>query len=105
MRLTELHAKFTQIIPLGSGIYTGIVYVCPNDPRRKRGHGVLFDRPINPYGAEHDAAIALALNANDGWRTQPKWRRVGDTIETLTLSPSISWPCCHSVIENGEVKP
>jgi hypothetical protein len=105
VRLSDLHAKFTQILPFGDGIYTGVVYVCPNDPRRKRGHGVLFDRPINPYGVEYEPLIMAALNANAGWRAQPKWHRAGDTIDTLTLTPSVAWPCCHQVITNGEVSP
>ncbi len=105
MKLRDLHAKFTQHIPLADGIYTGLTYVCPNDPRGKRGHAVLFDPPTNPYGPEHDASIMAALSANEGWRASPKWKRTGDTIETLTLTPSIAWPCCHSNIENGEVEP
>ena len=105
MRLVDLHAKFTQIIPLGNGIYTGVTFVCPADPDRKRGHGVVFKEPINPYGTKYDALITKALNANDGWVAQPKWGRTGETIDTLTLSPSIAYPCCHLVIENGWVKP
>jgi hypothetical protein len=105
MKLADLHAKFTQIIPLGDGIYTGLTYVCPNDPRRKKGHAVLFDVPINPYGDDALPSIMLALNANDGWRAQSKWHRTGEAIETLTLTPSVAWPCCHQVITNGEVNP
>lgn len=108
MRLVDLKAQFTQVMPLGNGIYTGITYVCPNDPQRKRAHWAFFTPIINPYPIKAVDAEALAryLDSNPGWRASPKWTRVsGDTIETLTLSPSLAWPCCHSVFRNGEVEP
>ena len=108
MRLVDLLAQFTQVMPLGTGIYTGITYVCPNDPRRRRAHWAFFTPIINPYPIETVDAEALEryLNSNEGWRVSPKWTRVsGETLNTLTLSPSLAWPCCHSVLTNGAVVP
>lgn len=104
MRLVDLLAHFTQALPLATGIYTGLYYLCPNDPRRKRAHAVLFTPIINPYGDDVVPAATLQryLDSNEGYRVSPKWTRVsGDTIETLTLSPSIAFPCCHINITNG----
>lgn len=109
MTLADLKAHFTQVLPLATGIYTGLAYVCPNDPRRKRGHAVLFVEPIIP--AEYrgpnldEAALMQYLLSNAGYRAQPKWTRRGETLATLTLSPSIAFACCHVVITNGEVTP
>lgn len=107
MRLVDLAAKFTQHLPLADGIYTGLYYLCPNDPRRKKGHAVLFTPIINPHvieGVPPEALLAY-LNSNPGYRASPKWQRTGDTIETLTLKPSIAFACCHVNIENGGVAP
>jgi len=94
-------------MPLATGIYTGLYYLCPNDPRRKRAHAVLFTPIINPYGDDVVPVVALQryLDGNEGYRVSPKWNRTGDTIDTLTLTPSIAFGCCHINIERGEVGP
>ena len=106
MRLAELGAKFTQVMPLADGIYTGLYYRCPNDPAGKRAHAILFKPPIVPreYGeiATPDR-VEVALSSNESWRAQPKWDRSGETIDTLTIAPSIARSCCHLTISNGEV--
>lgn len=109
LKLADLKAYFTQVLPLATGIYTGLCYVCPNDSRRKRAHGILFSDPIIPAeyrGPNFDeAALMQYLLSNEGYRVQPKWSRRGDSIETLTLSPSIAFNCCHITVSNGEVTP
>lgn len=105
MRLSDLGAAFYACMPLATGIFTGVEYTCPNDPRGKRRHAVLFNPPIVPteYGPE---LVRLALSTCDAWQRQPKWQRVaGETVDTLTLTPSIARPCCHMSITKGEVKP
>ena len=42
--------------------------------------------------------------SRDG-KTRPRWRIVGgDSLETLTLEPSIDAGCWHGHITNGEIK-
>lgn len=110
MRLTELHARFTQVMPLATGIFTGLYFRCVKDPRGKKGHAILFDPPIVPaeyIGAEWFDATKLTeyLATSEHYRASPKWTRSGETLETLTLSPSVAFPCCHWEIANGEVSP
>lgn len=106
--LSGLAGRFTQVMPLADGIYTGLYFLCPNDSRRKRAHSVLFEPFINPYGIDvaaatpHTlAALRQYLDSSDHYRLSPKWQRTGDTIETLSLAPSIVFPCCHGTVQNG----
>lgn len=117
MKLSDLKARFTQVVPLADGIYTGLYYLCPADPRRKRAHSILFDKMIVP--AEYLASdlydereMMRYLNGHEGWRLGRKWTRSGDTIDVLTLTPSIGQTaydlpgkpdCCHLVITMGIV--
>lgn len=107
MKLADLKASFYACMPLATGIFTGVEYNCPNDARGKRRHAVLFSPPIVPaeYGAEIAKLADLALGTNPAWLNQPKWQRTGDTIDTLTLTPSIARPCCHVVFTRGGVEP
>lgn len=107
MTLRDLAAKFTQVLPLADGVYTGLCYLCPSDPRRKKAHAVVFDPPIIPkeYGAAANHGVRAALAANAHYSAVPKWTRTGETIDDLTLSPSIAQPCCHVSILNGQVEP
>ncbi len=108
VRLADLNAKLTQVSPLATGIYTGLYFRCNKDPRGKRGHSILFEPTIVPveYSGKEwfDAAgLAAYLAQNKHYAASPKWTRVsGETIETLTLTASIAFPCCHYTITNGE---
>lgn len=76
-------------------------------PRRERV-GIEFDCPC---GCKHPVAVTFA-NPEDGLgpispAPYPSWHRVGDTFETLTLSPSIQREiparCWHGYVTNGEI--
>lgn len=77
--------------------YIGVRFSCPHCGK---AIAVFFDPPIDPnrlaekYGWTHTGAPDF----------RPRWRRYGDSFETLTLSPSIDvsghW---HGNITNGDV--
>ena len=66
----------------------GIMFLCPG---HKCGHKlrIWFSNPINvkPAGAH--------------WAPEPRWERFGNSIETLTLRPSVRLRCWHGYVENG----
>lgn len=88
-RLVDLNAKFW-------GTYG----------ENREGMGVIFDCPCRQENCEWGGKIAVAFrNPIDGGPPFPdktRWERTGDTIETLTLSPSIHcvghW---HGWLRNG----
>lgn len=95
MRLSELSAEFVDAAPNGGirhgpGCGQGVLFEEPN------GKGgmlcVWFANPIGgkpPAGPEHLPA--------------PRWQRTGETIEALTLTPSVNavggW---HGWVRDGE---
>jgi hypothetical protein len=93
MKLTDLHPQF--IGAGGPGIYNADM--TPATPRT--GIGLMFDCPKCPaYPAEHEDErherhFIQFANPLDGGppfeANRPMWTRVGDTFETLQLSPSI----------------
>lgn len=95
MKLTELHPRWT-----GTGaIITGITFDCPHC--RAQRLGVMFKNAIDP---EHWLERGVTRHHD-----KAEWDRVGETFDTLTLSPSIDttqlafdghW---HGHIRNGEV--
>ena len=101
MKFPELNAKF--VASGGDGITDKDGKPVP----RREGVGVLFDCP--KCGPEHPCCVEFA-NPLDGGPPHRSdghvWQRVGDTIDTLTLTPSIlrkdgcGW---HGFITNGEV--
>ena len=76
----------------------------------RQGMGLMFDCPC---GCGNWNAIPFS-NPIDGGPPEagehPTWKRTGDTIENLTLSPSIlrrkDWGGCgwHGFVENGKVR-
>ncbi len=75
------------------------------------GQGVLFDCPIHGHNlyAPFENPIGGAEIYDPAHPERVRWHREGETIETLTLSPSIrvctpgycEW---HGFIRNGEVE-
>lgn len=108
MKLADLKPCWSNHLLLGTGIAFGVEFSCPNDPTRKRRHSVCFDPPINPYPDMQEQFAAIPRCSCQ------KWKRTGDTFDTLSLSPSIGnrdykkrpdMPeCCHITIQNGEVR-
>lgn len=112
MRLSELNAYF--IGAGGEGVYThgpnGEMMPAPE----RHGVGVIMDCPCGkcpPIGEGGGLYVPFA-NPLDGFGPFDRkgWQRTGDTIETLTLSPSVlrsrdrggcGW---HGFIENGAVR-
>lgn len=102
MRLADLHPEF--IGAGGSGVFNADG--SPATPRS--GVGITLDCPC---GCDSELYVPFA-NPLDGGRpvgheTHPLWNRIGDTFETITLSPSIlriggcGW---HGFIEHGGVR-
>lgn len=90
MRLTELEPYFID----GSSA------------DKRKGVGLMFNCPC---GCENRCYVQFA-NPLDGGEVydadQPKWKRISDTFENLTLTPSIhrSRGCgWHGYITNGQI--
>lgn len=72
--------------------------------RQNSGEGISFDCPV--CGPKHNL-VAYFSNPLDGqphaeWQ-KPLWVRVGDTIEDLTIEPSILYECFHGWVESSKV--
>lgn len=101
MRLAELNAEF---VGAGGPNVTG-----PDGapvPSRE-GVGLVLDCPCG-CGQRLSVLFANPLDGGAPWGSQPLWSRSGDTIDTLTLRPSIlvlSGDCrWHGFITNGAVE-
>ncbi len=101
MRLTELDARF-----VGSGGEG--VWNADGTPAPKRsGIGVVMNCPCGTHGEDNPLYVPFK-NPIDGGPMLPGdhgWNRTGETLETLTLTPSIQrlgegcrW---HGFITNG----
>jgi hypothetical protein len=95
MKLIDLDPSWWNVqMPGRSGM--GLVFLCPCC--RSQYLGVWFANPLDG-GAPAPIEMMPA----------PRWKRVGETFETLTLTPSIDasrsdgkhW---HGFITNGEIK-
>lgn len=65
-------------------------------------NGVHFDCPEGHEGCSHAIPFTPALDSSpsSSWQTNgAQWQRVGDTFETLTLSPSIRREPTYASIE------
>jgi hypothetical protein len=96
LKLIDLNPKWDQNIPLADGIFTGLIYKCPVT---RRMHTVDFFPIIDPYGVSKELLERIKV----GRIGRLVWQRIGDTFETITLTPSISRSCCHVTISNGMV--
>lgn len=74
------------------------------------GVGVIFDCPCGNHDEEHRCYVAFSNPIGPGDYVDDKgWKRVGETFETLSLTPSIyrrtDWGGCgwHGFITNGDV--
>lgn len=72
------------------------------------GVGVMFDCPCGNHDEEHRCYVPFSNPIGSGSYINEKgWQRTGDTLDTLTLMPSIlrigdcGW---HGFITNGEVR-
>lgn len=91
MKLTELEPSWITTSDGRRGM--GVVFLCPCC--RDTSLCAWFANPLDggpPAGPEHGPA--------------PRWRRSGDTFETLTVTPSIDASAAghwHGFVTNGEV--
>jgi hypothetical protein len=122
MKLTDCDASFYGETALAPGV-NGL----PNGRKERRGLGVTFWCPlcVKANLPEHrramlPVAFAQTLDGGppqEGWRTasgemrhRNHWQRTGETLETLTLSPSIDasgqkhdhGPGWHGHVVNGQ---
>ncbi len=87
-KLKDLQARF-----VGAG--GDGVFLADGSPAPKRtGVGLLFKCPCGKPHDEYDLVCVMFANPLDGGPslqegTRPKWQRTGDTIDTITLTPSI----------------
>ncbi len=97
MKLTDLNPRWIGLKYWhGPAFYIGITFDCPHcHTQRLAAH---FDKPIDPTNCFPDYR---------GFPDELKWKREGNTFETLSLSPSVDtsfekhW---HGFIQNGEIK-
>jgi hypothetical protein len=97
-RLVDLFADW---ISDESGRRVGVKFICPTCPAIEGAPtiAVLFANPVDG-GPPAPAGCSLPGD-NDGRR----WQRTGDTIETITLSPSVDCSRCghwHGFVSHGE---
>ncbi len=104
MKLTDLNPRWVGAG--GPGIYNPDM----TPAKERHGVGILFDCPCRNHLDPHPDCDILFENPLDGGPPVegggPKWKREGDTFETLTLTPSIlrSGACkWHGFIRNGEI--
>lgn len=100
-KLTELNAKF--IGAGGPGVFNADM--TPATPRS--GVGIVMDCPC---GCDSQLYVGFHNPLDGGPALEsgsPRWSRTGDTIETLTLTPSVlrKGPCgWHGFITDGEAR-
>jgi len=105
MRLVDLHPRF--INSGGDGIFDKNMNPAP----LRVGVGVMFDCPCGKCGFPLFIPFDIALDGKSYPYKEKGWHRVGDTFETLTLTPSIlrikdknGYGCnWHGFITNGEI--
>lgn len=105
MRLTELEPRWQRPNAFPDHWRTGITFVCP--ACRTHRVAVTFAIPVVPN--------PMSDMERDSWAQVVKhehkdavWTRVGDTFDTMTLTPSVNFQprgCWHGTIENGEARP
>ena len=106
--LKELNARFVGAG--GEGVFNADGSPAP----QRTGVGVALDCPCGKCDEYHWLFVPFTNPIDGGPAVEhlgrPTWQRTGDTIETLTLSPSIlrsiekggcGW---HGYIENGQVR-
>lgn len=90
-KITDLNASFVNHRTDAAGHH------------KREGLGVLMDCPC---GCEHLLYVAFSNPIDGGPADETRgWQRTGDTLETLTLTPSVQRiaPCTwHGFITNGE---
>jgi hypothetical protein len=102
VRLKELDPVF-----LDSG-GDGVTMADGSPAPRRTGVGVMLLCPCGNHDDEHRLYVpfATALDGGPGLHGEKGWQRIGDTFETLTLTPSVlriggcGW---HGFITAGEV--
>lgn len=77
---------------------------CGLTKKPEHGEGISFDCPT--CGPKH-RLIAFFSNPLDGeplveWQ-KPRWERIGERFESITIKPSIQYSCFHGWVENGRV--
>lgn len=104
-KLTDLDAKFVGAG--GDGVFNADGSPAP----RRTGVGLVFKCPCGAPHDEYDRVFVAFANPLDGGpvleASHPAWQRTGETIDTLTLQPSIQrmdpggckW---HGYVTNGE---
>lgn len=97
-RLADL---FGEWVHDRDGRRVGVKFICPTCPAVEGAPTitVLFSNP--PDGGPPVPPGSQLPGENDGRR----WQRTGDTLETLTLSPSVDCSRCghwHGFVSHGE---
>lgn len=94
--LRELEGELTSLPYKDGPVLTGVMFLCPN-PRCARGHSQWI--PYSDTGGDQTIGGSLVR----------VWKREGgDTIDTITLSPSIVVATCdglHGHIRSGAWHP
>ena len=75
----------------------------------RHGMGVMFRCPCGTEACRYPNGLPIWFeNPIDGGapdlEVKNRWQRTGDTIETLTLAPSIFPPCWHGFVTNGQIR-
>lgn len=101
MKLVDLNAEF-----IGAG-GPGITDKDGNEKPERHGVGVILECPCGACGRHLYVPFANPLDGGPAVDSRTGWQRTGDTLETLTLRPSVlrregcKW---HGFITDGEAK-
>lgn len=84
-----------------TGRVVGVKFICPTCPQVEGAVtlAVMFENP--PDGGPAERPGSDLVGENGGRR----WHRTGDTLDTLTLTPSVDCSKCghwHGIVSNGE---
>lgn len=103
MKLSELEANLVctstghsfSYVTDGGGA-NGVLFKCPGCWAKNGGSAgthMILVWFANPIGG--------APVASSEWLPAPRWQRTGETLETLTLHPSVDAKCWHGWVRQG----
>lgn len=109
MKLADLEPRFVTHEELGGHWYDvrvaslaaahAVRFLCPACYAKNNG-------PVGTHGVMvtfHDRGVPDHLGSRSRQGGPSRWRVSGDSVENLTLTPSIDCECWHGHVTNGEI--
>jgi hypothetical protein len=99
MKLTELHPRWLGLTRPDSG--EQVEFDCPACGPSHRLIVMLSNPLDGKPGAPWLGKLVKGLDGQE--KITPVWQRYGAEFDTLTLVPSVVFPCWHGWVEDGQV--